>query len=472
MKQIIVSVLVLFAQLSLVQAQTMKEKLNAKKSELLGGEKEEEGAAISTEASHQFDEVEKFLTASKVYKITQRAGGSFYHDKWNGEFEVMEKNMTKVERTDGKVTSFSCYAGGLKSEESSAPLYYTNKNQSEFMVFVNGRGFHVQGLKPDGSIYKVVGIYSISKDDAKACTKWGPNFVQTEIANYYAQVKPLHDAAADALQTQLDNAAAEKRAKNTIVDKEVVSLSVQSGSNGKAKQGSTYSVVIVATLKDGTKISTADGGFSDEYTISATGLPATYKDPANFSMERSTVGESTITVPDVAVVSGDNIAITVVAKHNPKLTATTTLTMDYSEKVDLLYNAEMRSDRVVVVGGDLRIELKKVKHAVSGESLLEYKVFNTYNGKNELLKHFRVKQSESVFASVNGQKGWGAMSSTPAMNGTNGGNVQVIVDPSVDSYTLNISNKGGQGGAAGSGYPAGISGQEGKVETLKQKVNW
>jgi cytochrome b involved in lipid metabolism len=448
-------------------AQSFKDKIKSAKDQLTATSSSESEVEISQEYLDQFGEFKKFRAGDKVYQISQRVSGSFYHDKFNGEFVSKEKFMSNVVEEENNVT-YSYRVMDFEPQTYDVPLYFTNKSQSEMMLFINGTVYNVSGLKEDGTFGKLVSIRTVDKSQVKACAKWPEDHAKKEIANYYKAMKPLQDAAKNSAAESRANAEAEKRAKFTITNKDVVGLSLLF--EDEVQQGESYRLTVLAKLKDGSTISTAENGYMDEYEISVKGLPATYEDPTSISGKRSTVGVSSISIPDVATVDGDKIVVTVKAKHKPSLTATQTATLDYSKTMDLNYNAEMRSDKVSVRGGNLRIELKQVKHGVSGESLIEYKV---WNDKGTLLKHFRVNASTAVNVSVNGQKGWKAISdSKPPMNGTNGGDVTVTVDPSVKSYTLNISSVGGRGGEGGYGYRAGYDGENGRIEKSVQKVNW
>lgn len=453
--------------LSAVQAQGIKDKLNSAKTQLTGGSTGSETAAeINQTLMDQFGEFKKF-SGDKVYTITQRTNNTFYHDKWNGEFLPMDKVLSDVVAEDKKA-GFTYNGMSFMPHSDHSPLYFTNKGQNDQLVFINGTMYHVSGLKEDGTFYKLTTILTIDKSNPKSCAKWEADHAKNAVKAYFEAAKPMHDAAMKNAEADKNKAAAEKRAKYTITDKNVTGIKIVL--TDKMKQGEVYGITVIATLKDGSTISTKEGGFMDEYEVSVSGLPATFKDPSSITGTRSTAGESTISIPDVMPVSGDQITVTVKAKHNPALTAKATAVMDYSGNIDLNYNAEMRSDRISIEGGDLRLEIKQVKHKVTGENLLEYKVFN---GKGDLLKHFRINSDATVNASVNGQKGWKAISSSkPPMNGTRGGNVKIIIDPSVANYNLNVSNRGGRGGDGGYGYPAGRDGADGKVETVNQKVSW
>lgn len=462
--------LLLFAN-QVVVGQGLKDKLKEAKEQLFGKGKKENAEKVAAtksdepyQAADQLTEFEKYRASDRVYKITQRTSGSFYHDKFNSEYEPMDKFIAEKYNKE----LFRHAIADYTPHSSHAPLYYTNKSQSEQIIFSNGTMFHVTGLKEDGSFYKLVSIHTTDKNLVRACAKWDADYAKNAVASYIKAVKPIHDAAENNATAEKEKAAAEKRTQYTITNKDVKSINLSVAK--KMEQGEIYGLMVVATLKDGSTISTKEGGYMDEYEITVSGIPATYNDPTSISGKRATVGESSIQIPDLAAVSGDKVLITVKAKHNAALKVSQEAVMDYSKSVDLNYNAEMRSDKRSIVGGDMRIELKQLKHAVTSEDLLEYKVFN---GKGELLKHFRINQSASVNVSVNGQKGWKAISATkPPMNGTKGGDVKIIIDPSVGSYNLNISNTGGRGGDGGYGYPAGSDGRDGKVEKVKQKVTW
>ena len=72
-----------------------------------------------------------------------------------------------------------------------------------------------------------------------------------------------------------------------------------------------------------------------------------------------------------------------------------------------------------------------------------------------------------VVLDANGQRG------NPSKNGSDGGNITVVVDPSVTSYNLTINNKGGSGGIGNNSNPGnGLKGADGTVEKLNQKVTW
>jgi hypothetical protein len=336
------------------------------------------------------------------------------------------------------------------------------------LVFINGTVYHVSGLKEDGTFGKLIGVHTIDKSVVKAAAKWPEDQARKDVENYFKALKPMYDVSQKSIAENNAKAEAETREKYTITNKAVTGIKLVM--KDEVEQGETYRLTVVATLKDGSTISTNDGGFMDEYTIKASGLPDSYTDPSAIAGRRATIGTSSITIPDVSVVKSDKIEVTVTAKHNPALKATKTVVLDYSNSVDLDYNAQMRSDKISVNGGDMKIELKEVKHAVNGVTLLEYKV---WNGKGELLKHFKIDSKATVNVSVNGQKGWKAISaSKPPMNGTKGGDVTVTVDPTVKSYNLNISNSGCQGGEGGYGYPSGTNGADGRIEKRQQKVNW
>jgi hypothetical protein len=432
-------------------AQKFKEGLKAMKEQY--GKSDEAEVAVSTEAMDQQGEIQKFLSGAKVYTIQQGASGSFSHYKFNGESAPIEDKVYKIEKNGEKVTGFTAYPGIMTPENNAVPMYWQNKNMNEHILFINGNMYHVQNLKPDGSFYKLVSINTLSKEQVKACTKWDKDHVVNVIAEYWKAIKPLNEKATAEKQAAGEAKEAENRAKYTIKGKQVTGLKVLCGDNGTMQQGKVYSVTVIATLKDGSTISTAEGGYMDEFEISATGVPVTYKDPTNFMNERSCIGSSTVSIPDAATISGDKVVVTVKSKFDSKMTASVSNVMYYGDKVMLDYNPNQYQN-----AGDMRIEIKQVSHAIDKNDLIECKV---YGSKGDVLRHFRINKEAMIVAQTNGNNG------SSGENGKNGGNITIVVDPSVSSYNIQTSNRGGKPGKGGI-----LSGADGKVETLKQKVTW
>lgn len=401
--------------------------------------------------------IEAFMgTGKKFFTATlYRTSGSNYGRTLGQYPELSEAFFKDLKRNDkNQIVSFSNFT----PNESAFPLYYKSSDRALYFIGEYGFSFRRYFINAEemqkaftGNDMDVI-VYAADKGKVKKITQ---EEIKNLIVTYLTDAsKGVNEARANE-KAAADKAESEKRAKYTTQGKAVTKIRIVQSST-TAEQGKTYVFTIIATLKDGSEISTEKGGYTDEYIITATGLPETYD--GTFGKTK-TVNGNTITIPENAVVNGDKIVITVKSKYHATLSATATYTMDYSNNVVCDYNAYINSGSGSqrTVGGNLRIEIKGVKHGVSGAELLEYKVFGT---KGNLLRHFRVANGVFVTAQCDGQKGW------KGQNGTDGGNITIVLDPSVKSYNLNTSNKGGQAGAGG------YAGSAGTIEKLNQKVSW
>jgi hypothetical protein len=302
-------------------------------------------------------------------------------------------------------------------------------------------------------------IYSTAKLKTLTC-----DGVRALLKSHLTEAKKGVDAVRADEKAAFEKAEADKRAKFTTEKKEVTKIRIET-SDKKLVQGKSYTYKVIATLKDGSEISTATGGYLDEYEVTATGLPLTY---TNFDGTFNCVSDKNplINVPIEAPITGDKVVLTVKSKFHKSLTAATaSFDMDYSANVNIDYNGAPDGYGGVRAGGSLKVEMKLTTHAVTKEKLIEYKMFSKTTG--DLLKHFKINQTATVILDANGIRG------TPSKNGSDGGNITVVIDPSVTSYNLTINNKGGSGGVGNNSNPGnGLKGTDGTVEKLNQKVTW
>lgn len=361
--------------------------------------------------------------------------------------ELKRNDKNQIIEFDGYTPNETAYPTYFKSY--STVRYFVKDMAFEFRRYFNNSEEFNKMIK-DNSLHVIVHCADKSRlknIEVEEITKLMTNYLD-EASKGVNSVRANEKANAE-------KAEAEKRAKFTTKGKEIVKLKLVSSGN-TCEQGKTYQFDIVAVLKNGTEISTANGGYTDEYSYSWTGLPEQVD--GLFGKVKAVSGNS-FTVPNNAVIQGDKITITVKSNHYPNQTASITYTMDYSANVICDYNAYINSasSSVRTRGGNLRVEIKAAKHAVTGKELLEYKLFGS---SGNLLRHFKVEQGVFVSVECCGQKGW------KGQDGTDGGDITVVIDPSVSSYTLNTKNNGGAAGQGG--YP----GKAGNVEKLKQKVSW
>jgi hypothetical protein len=116
------------------------------------------------------------------------------------------------------------------------------------------------------------------------------------------------------------------------------------------------------------------------------------------------------------------------------------------------------------------IEVKEVKNSVDGSTLLEYRM--RYRDEKTWYQCVRIKPSTELYMHNNGGTLFGK-SDEHGANGGAGGDVKLIIDPSVSSYKFNASLKGGKGQIPKyANYSRGSDGSDGKMEIIKEKINW
>jgi len=467
-KQIILLALVLFN--AYVNAQSIKD-LKPKK------DAGESSASVSvTAGASQFEMIEAFYNSSNKYNFTQCSNGNNFAlgstMMASGEPDTREKFFSNVKKNEaGNIIEFEMsgrggYKGVFKANELIYPTYY--KSDLGIIVFMGEYAFFIKSYTTSAKMVedKFTSDYSGSTawhKDAKVLKTFTGEEFKKMLINYFnesdikvAEVRAKEKENAEKLE-------AENRAKYTTKDKSVASITIKAVE--KAKQGSDVSFDLVIKLKDGSELSAANGAtiYLDEFDIKVEGLPETYKNQYLTDLPIRKGGK--ITIPMEVAVSGDQIIINITSKYHPTVKATHKIVLDYKHPVYMNYDGTSQSTASYMMNaGGLRIEIKLVKHGVTKENILEYKVFSKESGN--LLQHFKVTEDTPVNASLKGARGWKSEGSKAARDGGPGGDVKIIVDPSVKSYNLNIVNPGGAG--------AGTSqtGRDGKIEKVAQKVTW
>lgn len=415
----------------------------------------------------QYATAETFYNSGSSYNAARftRDNGSIFPEsakmKRDDFFGAMKKDA------DGKIIEFdnALSNGVYKPNETAYPLYYfcSAGGLNPYIYFIGEYAICTKSAftspeQLDNAGCSAWQIYSTSKLKGLDSDK-----VKALLKSHLSEAKKGVDAVRADEKAAAEKLEAEKRAKFTTEKKEVTKIRIET-SDKKLVQGKSYTYKVIATLKDGSEISTADGGYLDEYEVSATGLPVTY---TNFDGTFNTLSDKTplITVPIENTVDGDKVVLTVKSKFHKTLTATASFEMDYSANVNIDYNAVYDAYGGITNGGSLKVEMKLTTHSISKEKLIEYRMFSVTTGG--LIKHFKINQTATVVIDGNGKRG------NPSKNGSDGGNFTVIIDPSVTSYNLTINNKGGNGGEGNKSNPGnGLRGADGKVEKINQKVTW
>jgi len=447
--------------------------------------KELKNKALGQPSSSNATETAPAQSGGSQYEMAEaffNAGSTYAHCRFTSDYGAPYQESGKLPRADffravqkdgdNKMIEFrnSLGNGAYKPNEVAYPMYYFAKDGglAPYIYFINGFAICTKQAftapeQLDNAGCSPWEIYCTDKSKLKGldCDK-----VKAMLKAHVGAAKQGVDAVRAEEKAAAEKLEAEKRAKYTTEGKAVTKIRIEV-THKSFQQGKTYGYTVIATLKDGSEISTATGGYIDEYIVTATGLPTTY---TSYLGTTNTLAGTTITVPIEESIAGDKVVLTIKSKFHPQLVVTQTFNMEYKENVTIDYNGDIDFNGNPRNGGDLRVEIKAVPHGITGEKLLEYRIFSKTTG--DKLKHFRISETNGVNLLANGKNGKSA-NLNPAKNGTNGGNITVVVDPNVKSYTLNITNAGGNGGSGDSKFPGnGSAGTKGTTEKLTQKVSW
>lgn len=329
----------------------------------------------------------------------------------------------------------------------------TNRVESKLVVFFDNFiliGTERENGKYDlGFDYHIIGTKSVLKQISKQFNyELFKKALNEPLQNYYDQMQVL-------LKGGDQKMAEEKRAKFGIKGKELVSLTIEPSQYNKLYQGQVFNFDIVATLKDGSKLSTRQG-FLDEYNIKVEGLEKNeFKDVD---------GKVTITyeIAKKYIPTNDVIKISATSKHHTNVKAA-----EFSAKVDY-ENCEWtlndNGDQFTThkkPAGAFRIEVKSGFDVNTKKECYVYKVYN----KGELMAHFKQVKTKPII--VNARGGKGAKPNFGNQNGGNGGTITVVKDPSAKDCVIVYDISGG------AGFTTNFSnGAKGTYTESTQKLAW
>lgn len=303
-----------------------------------------------------------------------------------------------------------------------------------------------------GSEFYLVGSPSVLKQILKTykSTVEFQNALNPILQKYYDDMQVL-------LKGGDQKMAEEKRAKYGIKGKDVVSLAIEPSQYNKVFQGQTFNFDIIATLKDGSKLSTRQG-FKDEYDIQVEGL----------ELVKHTDVDGTVTswyeIAKTYIPKNDKIRIVVKSKFHP-----TVKPVDFSQNVDYENcewtfndNGDQSSTEAYrKAAGSFRIEVKSAIDLNTKKECFEYKVWN----KGEVVAHCKQVKTKPIV--VNAKGGAGKKPNFGNQNGGNGGSITLVKDPSAKDCKIIYNVQGGQAYSA-----AYQNGMPGTYNEMEQKLTW
>lgn len=437
-------------------AQKLKEKLNEKiatTSDKVNGVPPPTTSSVPADA-HQLDMVEIFTTTPKVWYVTLKHDAP--SELYFGPTTNAVSNVIRGE--DGKVKTFN---STMTVNMPEYPQYWFNEWRDEQVFFIQNVGFILKAenrmLKSKEDVDKLLThedffsrIICLNKEDAKAMTLAK---AQEIIRNYFTATQPHVDAILAKRTTEKEQLFQQY----SIKDKKVKSLSIECKQD-ILRYDETVEYIIVATLMDGTVIKAGgdEKGYWTDYDITISGMEGT---------------EDWVLRNHFKATPTDVVTVTVKSKYDATKTAKKSFKMVYENAdwmMDGAFKFSSQNNMPPYKGIDSRIEIKQVKNANNGETLLEYRMYDMSGTTPHFA--FKCKPEAPVELNVSGRritteaKGVG-------QTGGNGGNIKIIVDPSVTvpyALTTNVDGAEGQRGEAGNGN----RGKDGTVTTVKQKVSF
>ena len=286
----------------------------------------------------------------------------------------------------------------------------------------------------------------------KSNRKFVENAIESEalLAKVNGMMSPYYLSMRSGVKDAADKAAKEKYDKYGLKGKDVKSIAVEWDANNKYVLNQPVFFTIKTTLANGTVISSNDG-FWDDYIITVTGGENKGGAAVSLSIDHEKLDPS------------DKVTVTVKSKYHPNVAAATVShALNYAEGFTFSFNGYNGNSTANPrrQAGNVRIEVKAVKHAVTGENLYEYRVYNN----NKHVHTVRMTTNKTCIVNANGYNG--AKSGFGDQNGSAGGTITIIKDPSAKDAVFATSVNGG------THYSSGGRAANGTVTEKVQAVNW
>lgn len=359
------------------------------------------------------------------------------------------------------------------------PAYFAYKTFR--LTFLNGFAVYYEWNGKEQATTK----YVLAKDGGS----FNLDFEATnkKVADYAKATFKMQTTARADVKVEKAVLAESERKANSLQGKAVATIAIQLiekpekvGHFSKAIQ---YG--IVATLKNGSKLKTANLGGEipwEDFKLSHKGCSNTI-DEVRVDEDASSLTEDAIIL---------NVASTYHPGLKTKKIINTTNDVSIQSNSNGFWGWERKKHMTVFQGIDgqhaghgdyLTVKVKTVSHKRTGAKINKIEVYNETEQKT--ISRYKLTPSTKLIINATGGQGMdgrkGRDSESVGGNGGNGGrggNVTLIKDPSVSTLNIEINNQGGKGGAGGPPYYSsgsrgnkGSRGEDGEKVTRTQSVS-
>lgn len=458
MKKFILLFSVAIMAFSQTDAQKLKDKLNKATGKEESAASSESTTADATSAGNQYAEAKKFLEGEK----------RIYLSETNGEWKIDLSRKSYTEEFYNKLIKDGSgnviEAKNLKINDPESPLYYKHEHYSNYdaVIFLDGFAYECKVEMPSGTVSGLYRAYTTKKIGLTSSFK--TDEILNKLNEYIKNNRGGYDAKITANEEAQKKAAEEKKKAESIEGLDVVSIKLIPENDAKdIKYNGVVGFNVEATLKDGTKKITPNGSmYMSAYKFNIEGVDLKVM---------SSTGSVSL---GYNYVTNDQLTVTVSLVSNPKLTSKTNL--------NVLPDAVVFSGDKFSFGAkhtlgeswwnkipDARVEIKPVKSTTTGEDLIAYKIF--FGSATEPNYAFKVKANEYVKVHTDASNSTTGSNVSATEKGYDAGNIKVIMDPSVPE-TINFVTSAKGGTKKGGNGVTSMSGNDGKIETVKAKVSW
>ncbi|WP_338761598.1 hypothetical protein WAF17_15815 [Bernardetia sp. ABR2-2B] len=411
------------------------------------------------EAQQSQNELLKNFTATSlnIFKLTEPKYHKYKFEKVSKPWPIsLEKNGNSISKLVINRAGIieEPYAPDLKEY----PAYFKDKKHR--VVFIDDNFYYIKWSGGKATIkYILTEKESVDKDHAGHISK---------IENYIRKtVAAQSEDRAELVEKQAEIDAAEALA-NSLKGKKVKNIAVKWISD-KDETGHLVKMNygIQATLADGTVLKTKNLGGKmpwDDFKITVKG---------------GLFGEETLTIAENAnVIPNDNVVVSAQSKYQSNIKTSAKLPVHYNTGLHVNYFGERGGVVHLTVSAGYRgkngkdiIMSVKATTTGNGEKVNQIEIKDASSG--QVLRKLKMSPNAPLTLNLQGGSGSYGRDNTRGGNGGDGGDVTIIKDPSVRTFTYTINNQGGNGGKHENHSPYdGKRGSKGSINVRTSAVSF